>query len=281
MACSFRDHASCAPSAPSPTSTPPGEHRQDHGRDDRGQLHPGRRVGCPVRRAPAHGPHAGLGLHGLLTPGGDSCSRVRERTCTTRRPRPLMQRQILGGQTFEAGLNPVQQSAPHGAAVRSPRRPATRHQLPRLDRHPAPPPGRGAGPAPSGAGEHVVAGRTPRHRRLAHRLPGPRDHVLPRCVLARACRRVLGTYLALVGRRDRIGGLALVVASIKPQGMAGAAVAVLVGRRWDAVASAALAGGVLVVLATVVLGRRYRGRVPRLPRETTPPRSIGTASILP
>ncbi len=65
---------------------------------------------------------------------------------------------------------------------------------------------------------------------------------------------VLGTYLALNAGRDRIGGLALVAASIKPQGMVAPALAVLVGRRWWAVATAGIAGGLLALAATAVLG---------------------------
>ncbi len=65
---------------------------------------------------------------------------------------------------------------------------------------------------------------------------------------------VLGTYLALRSGRERIAGLALVAASIKPQGMVAPALAVLVGRRWQAVATAAVVGGLLAILATAVLG---------------------------
>jgi hypothetical protein len=65
---------------------------------------------------------------------------------------------------------------------------------------------------------------------------------------------VLGTYLAILEGRDRIGALALVAASIKPQGMVGVAVAVLIGRGWSVVAAAGVAGGTLALMATVVLG---------------------------
>jgi hypothetical protein len=65
---------------------------------------------------------------------------------------------------------------------------------------------------------------------------------------------VLGTFLALGSSRDRLGGLALVVASIKPQGMVAPGFAVLVGRRWRAVGAAALGGGILAAAATAVLG---------------------------
>ena len=166
----------------------------------------------------------------------------------------LMQRQILGGQTFEAGLNPFN-NPPHMVLPYVP-----------------------LGVLPldvsflvwTGIQLLLLAGV------LALLLRGPASTWSRAERLAMAgwligfpalgitffqgafslvlVAGVLGTYLALVGRRDRVGGLALVVASIKPQGMAGVAVAVLVGRRWAAVASAALAGGVLVVLATVVLG---------------------------
>lgn len=65
---------------------------------------------------------------------------------------------------------------------------------------------------------------------------------------------VLGTYLAIQAGRGLPAGLGLVLASIKPQGVGGPAVAVLVGRRWRAVLAALVAGGVLAGAATVALG---------------------------
>lgn len=65
---------------------------------------------------------------------------------------------------------------------------------------------------------------------------------------------VMGTVVALDGRRDaRAGGL-LALASVKPQGMYGMAIAVLVSRRRAALAAAAGWGLGLAVLATAVLG---------------------------
>ena len=70
----------------------------------------------------------------------------------------LMQRQVLGGQTFEAGLNPfnnplhmVLPDVPLGVL------PLDVSFLV-LDGDPASPPGRGAGAAPSRTREHLVAG---------------------------------------------------------------------------------------------------------------------------
>jgi hypothetical protein len=65
---------------------------------------------------------------------------------------------------------------------------------------------------------------------------------------------VVGTYLALGAGRERLAGLALVAASIKPQGMIAPALATLVGRRSGAVMTAGLAGAVLALAATAALG---------------------------
>jgi alpha-1,2-mannosyltransferase len=65
---------------------------------------------------------------------------------------------------------------------------------------------------------------------------------------------VAGTWYGLARGRDAGSGLALVVASMKPQAMGGPALAVLLARRWRAIVAAALAGAGLALAATVALG---------------------------
>jgi hypothetical protein len=65
---------------------------------------------------------------------------------------------------------------------------------------------------------------------------------------------VTAAFVALESGRDRIAGVALALASVKPQGMIGPAVAVLVGRRWQAVAAGLAVGASLAVAATAAFG---------------------------
>jgi len=65
---------------------------------------------------------------------------------------------------------------------------------------------------------------------------------------------VFELYLALVAGRDRASGVWAVIGSLKPQAVAGFGVMLIAARRWQAVAGALVVGGGLVLAATLVLG---------------------------
>ena len=69
-----------------------------------------------------------------------------------------------------------------------------------------------------------------------------------------ACVAVVEAYLALRRSHDGRAGAWLVLATIKPQAVAGLGVMLLVGRRWRAIGVGLLVAALLAVLATVVLG---------------------------
>ena len=69
-----------------------------------------------------------------------------------------------------------------------------------------------------------------------------------------ACVAVLEAYLALRRARDGRAGAWLVLATIKPQAVAGLGLMLLVGRRWRAIAAGLAVAVVLAIAATVVLG---------------------------
>ncbi len=69
-----------------------------------------------------------------------------------------------------------------------------------------------------------------------------------------ACVAVLEGYLALRASRDGRAGAWLVLATIKPQAVAGLGVMLLVGRRWRAIGAGVAVAAVLAIVATVVLG---------------------------
>ena len=69
-----------------------------------------------------------------------------------------------------------------------------------------------------------------------------------------ACVAVLEAYLALRRARDGWAGAWLVLATIKPQAVAGLGLMLLVGRRWRAIAAGLVVAAILAVLATQVLG---------------------------
>ncbi len=69
-----------------------------------------------------------------------------------------------------------------------------------------------------------------------------------------ACVAVLEAYLALRASRDGRAGAWLVLATIKPQAVAGLGLMLLVGRRWRAIAAGLAVAVALAIVATVVLG---------------------------
>jgi Glycosyltransferase family 87 len=69
-----------------------------------------------------------------------------------------------------------------------------------------------------------------------------------------ACVAVLEGYLALRRSQDGRAGAWLVLATIKPQAVAGLGVMLLVGRRWRAIAAGTVVALVLAAVATVILG---------------------------
>lgn len=70
------------------------------------------------------------------------------------------------------------------------------------------------------------------------------------------CVMVTEAYIALRARRDGRAGAWLAVASIKPQAVVTLGVMLLAGRRWRAIAAGAVVGLALAVVGTVVLGPR-------------------------
>ncbi len=68
------------------------------------------------------------------------------------------------------------------------------------------------------------------------------------------CVAVTEAYLGLRAARDGRAGAWLALASIKPQAVVTLGVMLLVGRRWRAIAAAAGIGLILAIVATVVLG---------------------------
>ncbi len=69
-----------------------------------------------------------------------------------------------------------------------------------------------------------------------------------------ACVAVLEAYLALRSSRDGRAGAWLVLATIKPQAVAGFGVMLLVGRRWRAIGVGLAVAAGLAIVATVILG---------------------------
>ena len=74
-----------------------------------------------------------------------------------------------------------------------------------------------------------------------------------------ACVAVLEAYLALRRARDGRAGAWLVLATIKPQAVAGLGLMLLVGRRWRAIAAGVAVAALLAVVATAVLGQAIWG----------------------
>lgn len=70
------------------------------------------------------------------------------------------------------------------------------------------------------------------------------------------CAVVTEAYIGLRARRDGRAGVWLALASIKPQAVVTLGVMLLAGRRWRAIAAGAGVGLVLAAVATVVLGPR-------------------------
>ena len=85
----------------------------------------------------------------------------------------------------------------------------------------------------------------------------------------------LELYLALRARRDRIAGIWLVVGSLKPQVALAPAVALLAARRWSTLLVAALVALALAAAASAVMGPgiwlSYLRFLVRLPRLVRPP----------
>jgi hypothetical protein len=69
-----------------------------------------------------------------------------------------------------------------------------------------------------------------------------------------SCVAVLEAYLALRSSRDGRAGAWLVLATIKPQAVAGFGVMLLVGRRWRAIGVGLAVAAGLAIVATVILG---------------------------
>jgi alpha-1,2-mannosyltransferase len=70
------------------------------------------------------------------------------------------------------------------------------------------------------------------------------------------CVMVTEAYIALRARRDGRAGAWLAVASIKPQAVVTLGVMLLAGRRWRAIAAGAVVGLALAAVGTIVLGPR-------------------------